>query len=69
MPDIIDDANATADLFLAAALSIRQQSAKVPTHGIGMCLNCGADVEGDRRWCDVDCRNQWDLDNKRRERT
>lgn len=66
MADIIDEANDKADLFLRAALSNRQQSAKVPAHGIGMCLNCGADVEGDRRWCDVDCRNQWDLDNKRR---
>ena len=26
---------------------------------IGYCLNCGEPIE-DRRWCDADCRNDWE---------
>jgi hypothetical protein len=29
----------------------------------GRCLNCDADVEGEMRWCDKDCQDDW---NKRR---
>lgn len=68
MADIIDDANEKAELFLAAALASHHSKPKVSTPGIGICLNCSADVEGERRWCDAACRNDWELDQKRRER-
>jgi hypothetical protein len=68
VPDIIDEANDTAELFLDAAIRVRKAKApKVPTHGIGMCLNCSADC-GDKRWCDSECRNDWEADNKRKVR-
>lgn len=67
MPDIIDKGNETADFFLDKALQERKRIAKVATpHGVGMCLNCGAEVDGDRRWCDADCRDQWQQDNRGR---
>lgn len=68
MPDIIDDANNTADLFLSAALQNQKHGASKETSGIGVCLNCGADVEGDRRWCDHECRDQWQADQVRKQR-
>lgn len=60
MSDIIDEANATADLFLEAAL-LKQRSRAIkelPT-GVGICLNCSEDVPGDRRWCCPECRDEW----------
>lgn len=67
MADIIDDANAKAEFFLANALRERQRNAKKATpHGVGMCLNCGSEVEDDRRWCDAGCRDQWQADNGKR---
>ncbi|MBS4049402.1 MAG: hypothetical protein KG075_23860 [Alphaproteobacteria bacterium] len=65
MADIIDQANDTADLFLRSSLLKRQQSAKDPPSGIGMCLSCGEDVEGERRWCDAGCRDDWQRRQKR----
>lgn len=66
MADIIDDANATADLFLSAALLKQAQVSKVRPSGIGVCLYCGTDVDGDRRWCDVECRDEWEKERKRK---
>lgn len=68
MGDIIDEANATADLFLAAALSKQQRGAKVAISGVpGMCLCCGADLpEDDRRWCNSECRDLWEQERSRK---
>lgn len=68
MGDIIDQANDAADLFLRSALSKRQRNV-THTDGIGLCLNCGADVEDTRkRWCDADCRDDWQKEQKARGR-
>lgn len=57
MADEADRGNDTAELFLGAALK------NVPPPGIpagfGMCLNCDAELQGDARWCDVACRDDW----------
>jgi hypothetical protein len=68
MADIIDDANQTAEFFLAAALQNLKQNASKETPGVGACLNCGAAVEGEKRWCDADCRDQWQADQDRKQR-
>lgn len=26
---------------------------------IGKCLNCGTKLDGDKRWCDKDCQDDW----------
>lgn len=59
MTDIIDTANERAEKDLALAL-------KAATHqsgpaAVGYCLNCGPDVPltDGRRWCDGDCRDDW----------
>jgi hypothetical protein len=58
MSDEADRANDTAETFLAAAL--RNRKLEAPQHGVGMCLNCGAAVPGDRRWCDAECAAEWE---------
>lgn len=63
MADIIDDANATADLFLALALRKTQQCAPV-AKGIGMCLHCATVLADDRRWCDAQCRDDWEKEQR-----
>lgn len=40
-----------------AALSVCKPAGPVAT---GCCLNCGQPVESPRRWCDADCRDQWE---------
>ena len=62
--DIIDDANNTAEFFLQADLS-RRKAVEIP-RGVGLCFNCGAAVDGDARWCDVDCRKDWEDAQRRR---
>lgn len=67
MADIIDKANDTADFLLSASLRNRQLGATVaPAVGIGMCLHCKSPITDNRRWCDADCRNGWELDAKRK---
>lgn len=58
MADILDQADVAQDAFM------REARARVPPpatyHGIGMCLNCSAALTGDARWCDADCRADWE---------
>jgi len=56
MSDIIDQANDRAELELRRALSIRRDPAPPPC---GMCLNCGETLSRVQRWCDDQCRDDW----------
>ena len=56
MADIIDLGNEAADTFLRAALSTRKPTG--PEYN-GHCYNCGDKVPYPRRWCDADCRDDW----------
>jgi hypothetical protein len=57
MSDIIDQANDLIEREMAARLSARRASPMPPT---GECYNCGEQLDGDRRFCDADCRDQFD---------
>jgi hypothetical protein len=58
MADEIDRANEAAELFRENALKAHKPVV-VPA-GIGMCLNCGADLAHDGRFCDAECRDDFD---------
>lgn len=64
MSDIADQGNDAAELFLEVA----RKNQRPPTefHGVGFCLNCGTAVDGEARWCDVECRGDWERANARR---
>ena len=64
MSDEADKGNDTAEFFLAASLSLVKPAQ--PAHGVGLCLNCGCAVTGEKRWCDVECRGDWERANDRR---
>lgn len=64
MSDIADQGNEAAELFLQVAR--RNQKPATEIKGLGFCLNCGAAVEGERRWCDTECRADWEQANAKR---
>jgi hypothetical protein len=61
--DDADRANAEVERSLQEALRSRRPEGPLPQ---GACLLCDEPVDGQRRWCDADCRNQWE---KRRARS
>jgi hypothetical protein len=57
MADILDQADEAQEAFMRSALSHVPPPTTPP--GIGLCINCGVAVEGDARWCDDECRDDW----------
>jgi hypothetical protein len=55
--DIIDQGNVAAELHLRAALSQRAPEGPAPT---GYCHNCEARLAPRQRWCDTNCRTDWE---------
>ncbi|TCS70754.1 hypothetical protein EDC61_11481 [Sulfuritortus calidifontis] len=57
MADEADRAQDVIDLLLGAAI----QGAKKPggPPPTGSCLNCGEPLKPGLRWCDADCRDDW----------
>lgn len=62
MADIYDQAEATEQLFLNVALSHRKPELK----DTGKCHWCEEPVLGNAHFCDADCRNDFEQDQKRR---
>lgn len=56
MTDIIDKGNEAAEMFLRASLSPRKLNEPVAD---GKCHNCEALLPQGVRWCDADCRADW----------
>lgn len=54
-----DDDRATQQEELAreACLKLRRPEGPAAT---GYCLNCGEQLEHNHRWCDADCRRDWE---------
>lgn len=55
--DIIDQANAAAEVFHREAITRRQPEGPPAT---GYCLNCDAHLAPKQRWCNLDCRADWE---------
>lgn len=55
-PDQADRASAMEELRRRAALEVRKPTAPDAT---GHCLNCDARLAVGLRWCDVNCRDDW----------
>ena len=54
MSDVVDDANDHLEKSLALLLKLRKREGPQPT---GLCLWCGENVAPLKRWCDKDCLN------------
>ncbi|GIX31381.1 MAG: hypothetical protein KatS3mg124_1853 [Porticoccaceae bacterium] len=56
----MDEADIAAERLereMERLLRLRRASGPAPT---GACLWCGETIEADRRWCDADCRDDWE---------
>ena len=59
MADKIDNAQETAE-FLANVMIGNARKSESIAKETGYCLNCGEDInEPGRRWCDSDCRDDY----------
>lgn len=55
--DVIDQGNEAAEIFRRSALSQRKPEGPDAT---GHCLNCDAHLAPKQRWCDVNCRDDYE---------
>ena len=56
MTDIAEKAEQQEELYRQAALALRKPSGPEFT---GRCRNCNEELEPPKRWCDLDCREDW----------
>lgn len=56
MSDEIDHAATATELFTRAALSQRADESPLPC---GFCHYCAEPLAAGLRWCDADCRDDW----------
>ena len=62
MADFADLGSAREQQDLALALAQRKPAGPAP---MGYCLCCGEAVDDGRRWCDAECRDAWQADQRR----
>lgn len=61
--DILDQAAAFEEMDRERALKMRDRGPTIAA--TGECLNCEAPVADGRRWCDADCRDDWQRAQRR----
>lgn len=61
-PDIVDEANELAQQAVDNAIESARNATPV-AKATGKCLNCGYQVAPGHRWCDADCREDWQRTN------
>jgi len=61
MADIIDDAQEREEELRARALQFRKPEGPP---ACGYCYNCGEALGQGVRWCDADCREDWEKDQR-----
>jgi len=64
MSDVIDNANDRAEQFLQHSLAVAAKGAALPFNG--ECHNCQAELASPLRFCDHDCRDDWQRRNPSR---
>ena len=56
--DMVDLAQIQRERLDEFALHVRHPAAPEAT---GFCLNCGEPLPAGQRWCDTDCRDDWEI--------
>lgn len=65
MPDFIDKSEETAELIKDKQIgSIREKANQQEAQATGHCLFCREFLEDGRRWCDSDCRDDWEAERR-----
>jgi len=60
-----DDADIAADLMEREMELMLRHRAETGPHHTGYCLWCGARLRSPLRWCDADCRDDWERNHAR----
>lgn len=63
--DDVDIAEKNQQLFLAVALRNHVKERRESPKNSGFCLNCGEKITQKERWCDADCRDDWQKRQKK----
>ena len=66
MADIVDLGNDRAEEILNEQLAKRRPEGPKP---FGFCHYCSEPIGQGERWCNVDCRDDWELMEKRRKQS
>jgi hypothetical protein len=67
-PEVMDESDrATQREQQAREAALERRRSEAPP-ACGYCFNCGETLFGSRRWCDADCRADWER-SRRRART
>ena len=62
--DEIDRANQDIEFYEKH----RRTQYKKEAEPTGYCLFCGEELTGNKRWCDAECRNFWEKENRRNQK-
>lgn len=63
MSDEADIANDQLQHAINTALANAANKAKTPINTTGVCIWCEEPINGEQRWCSVDCRNDYEKAN------
>lgn len=63
MADLIDGASEVAAQFLQSSLTTKRPEGPAPC---GFCYNCNEPLAAGLRWCDTDCRDDYEKIEKTR---
>lgn len=64
MADQFDRASDLEELERLSLLALHEKRRAASPESTGSCLYCGEPLEGDLRWCDSECRDDWERLNK-----
>jgi len=62
--DYGDKSSAVEELHRDVAIRKRKETGP---KAIGVCYYCGEPLESGLRWCDIDCRDDWEEEKRRRD--
>ncbi len=63
MADEVDIADEVAETILQAQID-RARKDQETVKATGHCLSCDEPLEEGRRWCDADCRDDWERERR-----
>lgn len=66
--DEVDHANELAEMSLQHAIHMARKSGPLVPQGTGECLYCAEDLSADRRWCDRECAEAYEAEQRMRAR-
>lgn len=65
MADEVDSSNDNILLLTEAAIRKMAGNNKPEAVATGECLFCAEELGNERRWCDAECRDQWEKEKRR----